>query len=251
VAFKVAGPRVSVLALEAPIYCSEGGPSERFAGRMVMFPEPTLLSAGPRGPESPLRPNGGPSSYIAAAVDGTALTGTFAFDVTEGSFHCQTVGYYPSRPAVPFETVLAEPVGSGPTLPPAKGEAPIFYADGGPLEVLLQIVDDSIEIRGAVRSDCPVRGVKPSRARVSLFPDVTGAKRRLGGFRRTTHHQGKTKDGLNWSETTSVSGAIGAREISGVYSRTTTTRTANGPPRRCTTGTLPFRAPRYLPAAGR
>jgi hypothetical protein len=250
VALKAEGSRVSVLALDAPIYCTFTEPQERFQGTMSMFQGPTLMRAGRHGLEAPLRPNGGPSSFIDAAFHGPALSGTFALDLTEESAHCQTAGFDPARPAVDFEAVRYEPVGSGATLTPAKGETPIYYGGEGGTEVLLENARDQVEVRGAAPARCPIAGRKSAGARAPLFGDVTDAARGIdGSFLRTIKDKGKI-GGKSWSESRSVSGVVGDEEIAGFYSRTTTIRPAKGPPRRCTSGSLPFRAVRYLPAVG-
>jgi hypothetical protein len=250
IAFKVEDARVSVLALDAPIYCSLIEPREQVPGTMSMFQGPTLLHEGRHGLEAPLRPNGGPSSYIDAAFHGGVLTGTFALDVTEELAHCQTVGFTATRPAVPFEAVRYEPVGSGATLPPAKGEIPIYYGSEGGTEVLLENARDQVEVRGAAPAGCPIAGRQSAGGRAPLFGDVTDAARgNDGSFLRTVRAKGKI-GGRSWSESRSISGVVGDEEIAGFYRRTTTIRPAKGSPRRCTTGSLPFRAVRYLPAAG-
>lgn len=250
IAFKGEAGRLSVLALDAPIYCTFTEPTEHFPGTMSMFQGPTLMHEGHNGLEAPIRPNGGPSSFVDASFDGAKLTGSFTLDVTEGSAHCQTVGFNAARPAVPFVAVPYEPSTGGATKPPSKAERPIYYGSENGTEVLLETVKDSIEIRGAARSRCPVKGAKSAGRRVSMFDDVVGAKRdEDGGFRRTIQVEGKI-GGKAWSESTSISGVVGEDEIAGFYQRSTTTRPAKGSPRRCTTGALPFRAVRYLPAGG-
>jgi hypothetical protein len=215
-----------------------------------MFQGPTLMREGPRGLEAPIRPNGGPSSFVDARLDGGGLSGTFALDVTEESAQCQTVDFYPARPAVRFAAVPYEPATSGTTQPPPSAERPIYYGSEDGTEVLLETIKDSVEIRGAARSKCLVKGAKPAGRRVSLFDDVVGAKREEGGgFHRTIQGEGRTGSKV-WSESTSISGVVGDDEIAGVYQRSTVIRPAKGAPRRCTTGALPFRAVRYLPAAG-
>jgi hypothetical protein len=243
VAFKVEAGRTSVLALDAPIYCTEL--RERFPATMSMFQGPTLMRAGRHGLEAPLRPNGGPSSYVGAAFDGVALSGTFVLDLTEESIHCQTVGFTAARPEVHFKALRYEPVGSGATLPPRKDEIPIYYGSEGGTEVLLETTSGSVVFRGAAPAKCPVAGRRPAAAQLPLFGDVTEAESGEGSFHRTFKRRGKS-----WKESRSVSGVVGDEEIAGFYTRSTVTWLAKDSPRRCTTGALPFRAVRYLPAAG-
>jgi hypothetical protein len=250
IAFKGEAGRLSVLALEAPIYCTFTEPEERFPGTMSMFQGPTLMHEGRNGLKAPIRPNGGPSSFVDARLDGAKLTGSFTLNVTEESAHCQTVGFDAGRPAVQFAAVPYEPSSNGATKSPSKGERPIYYGSENGTEVLLETVKDSVEIRGAVPSRCPVKGAGPAGRRVSLFDDVVDAKREEdGGFHRTTQGEGKTGSKV-WSESTLISGVVGEDEIAGFYQRSTVIRPAKGAPRRCTTGALPFRAVLYLPAAG-
>jgi hypothetical protein len=250
VVLKAEGSRVSALALNAPVYCTFGNPPERVPATIYMFQGPTLMRDGPHGLEAPVRPYGGPSSYIDAAFHGGALTGAFVYDVTEESTHCQTVGFTATRPAVRYQAVRYEPAGSGATLPPAKGETPIYYGSEGGTEVLLENARDQVEVRGAAPARCPIAGKKPAGGRAPLFGDVTDAARGIdGSFLRTIKDKGKI-GGTSWTESRSISGVVGDEEIAGFYQRTTNIRPRQGPPRHCTTGSLPFRALRYLPAAG-
>ena len=248
VVFKVEAGTVFALGLDAPLYCSETGPSHRFGpGTISVFRRPTLMREGPGGLEA-LLGGGGPSSKIEATFDGTKLTGKFAFDYSEESFHCQTAGFYFTPPEVPFEAVPYEPVGSGATPPPSKDEIPVYYGSEGGTEVLLEPNSKSVAFRGAAPSKCPVGGRRPTKEQTPLFGDVIDTDREGDSFHRTIHRHGKT-GGKGWSESRSVSGAVGEDEIAGFYQRSTLTRPAKGAPRRCTTGALPFRAVRYLPAA--
>jgi hypothetical protein len=248
VAFEARGPQVSVLALNTPVFCTFRDPVERLKPTAFMFQGPTPLRAGRRGLEAPLRPAGGPRSYVSASLDGGKLTGTFVFDVTEEGAHCQSVGFTAAKPQVRFEAVPYAPVGSGQTLPAAKGEMPLYYGSEGGVEVFLENAMDQVEVRGAAPARCPIAGKKPAGGRAPLFNDVTDASRGNDGtFERTIRRRGKSAAGT-WSESTSISGAVGDEEIAGFYQRSTTTRPAKGPPRHCTTGSLPFRAARYLQA---
>jgi hypothetical protein len=249
VAFKIEGVRVSVLALDAPLYCSETEPSHHFQpGSMSVFPAPTPMRIGPDGLEAPSS-GGGPSPRIEATFDGKSVSGVVAFDSSEGPFHCQTAGYYPTRPEVPFEAVRYEPIGSGATKPPGKDEIPVYYGSEGGNEVLLETTSEAVTLRGSVPSKCPVRGKRIVAPRTPWFGDVTGALRRGEGFRRTLNRQGKV-GGKSWKESTLVSAVLGEEDVAGFYERTTVIRPKKGSPHRCTTGALPFRALRYLPAAG-
>jgi hypothetical protein len=248
VAFKAEGPRVSVLALNTPVYCTFGDPVERLRPTAFLFQGPTLMHAGRRGLEARLRPAAGRRSYVSASLGGGKLTGTFVLDVTEESAHCQTVGFTAAKPQVRFEAVRYEPVGSGATRPPAKGETPLYYGSEAGVEVFLENARDQVEVRGAAPARCPIAGKKPAGGRAPLFDDVTDAARgNDGSFLRTIHRHGKFAAGA-WSESTSISGVVGDEEIAGFYQRSTTIRPAKGAPRHCTTGSLPFRAARYLRA---
>jgi hypothetical protein len=250
VAFKVAGSAVSALGLDAPLYCTETEPSYRYGpGTISVFRRPTLMREGPGGLEALLGGGGGPSSKIEAKFDGTKLTGAFAFDYGEESFHCQTAGYYFTRPEVSFEAVRYESVGSGATLPAGKGEIQVYYGSEGGTEVLLEPNAKSVVFRGAAPFKCPVTGRKATKGSGSMFGDVIDTDREGDAFHRTIRHHGKL-GGNAWTESASVSGIVGEDEIAGFYQRSTVTRPAKGAPRRCTTGALPFRAVRYLPAAG-
>jgi hypothetical protein len=250
VAFKAEGTAVSVLALNAPIYCTFTHPRERFPGTMYMFQGPTLMREGRRGFEAPLRPAAGPPSYIDARFQDGRLAGTFALDQNERSADCQTADYLPANPAVKFEAVSYEPVSSGAAKPPAKGEIPIYYGSESGLEVFLETIREDIDFRGAAPAACPVSGKQPAGQRVPLFGDIEAAERHPdGGFHRLVRRSGQIA-GRAWSEATTVTGAVEGGTISGTYLRTTTTKTPKGPPLQCKVGPLPFRAVRYLPAKG-
>jgi hypothetical protein len=250
VVFKVEGSRVSALGLDAPLYCSETGPSHHFGpGTISVFKRPTLMRQGPGGLEALLGGGGGPSSKVEVTFDGTKLTGTFAFDYSEESFHCQTAGFYFTPPEVPFEAVRYEAVGSGATLPPATDEVPVFYGSEGGTEVLLEPNVKSVVFRGAAPSKCPLAGKRAPQGLAPMFGDVIDTDHEGDSFHRTIHRDGETGRRA-WSEARSVSGVVGADEIAGFYTRSTTVRAPESSPRRCTTGALPFRAVRYLPAAG-
>jgi len=250
IAFKAEGPSVSVLALNAPIYCSFENPPERFPGSMYMFQAPTLLHQGPNGLEAPLRPAGGSSSYVRASLGTGKLAGTFALDQDEGSADCQTAGYQPAAPAVKFEAAPYEPVGSGATKSAGKDEIPIYYGNEGDAEVLLETLRGQIEFRGAAPTRCPVAGKQPKTPRSPLFGDIESVKRAAdGSFRRVFHPHGKI-GGTTWSEAITVAGAVEGDSITGTYRRTTTIKPAQGSPRTCKDDLLTFDAVRYLPAAG-
>lgn len=248
VVFKVESGAVSVLGLDAPFYCSETGPSNSFGpGTIGVFKRPARMREGTNVLEAPLGGGGGPSSKIEATFGGTTLIGSFTFDFSEESFHCQTAGFYPARPEVAFEAVRYEPVGSGGTLAPAKDETPVYYGSEGGTEVLLEPNAKSVVFRGAAPARCPVAGKKATKGSGPMFGDVIDTDREGGAFHRTIRHRGRT-DAKAWSELASVSGVVGEDEIAGFYTRSTTVRPAKASPRRCTTGALPFRAVRYLPA---
>lgn len=254
VAFKVEAGRTSVLALNAPIYCTFGHPPEQFPGTMYMFQGPTVMREGANGLEAGLRPGagGGPSSYVRAKLVGERLAGTFALDDNEGSADCQTSDFLPAPPAVKFEAGRYEPAGGGATKSPGKEEVPIYYGSEGGVEVLLETTPESVDFRGAAPARCPVGGKKPAGGRVPLFGDIVGAKhsKLAGTFQLRHRRQGKIGHEA-WSESRSVTGTIEDEAISGTYTRTTTIHPPDGSaPRRCTIGALPFRATRYLPAKG-
>src|SRR6185503_3829847 len=111
-------------------------------------------------------------------------------------------------------------------------------------------IGERVDFRGAAPATCPVAGRQPAGQRAPLFGDIEDALiRGGGGFNRVFRHDGKI-GGKTWSEAASISGGFEGQAISGTYGRTTTTRPANRLPRQCKTGPLPFRAARYLPAAG-
>ncbi len=249
IVFKVEGSRVSALGLDAPLYCSETGPSHHFGpGTISVFKTQTLMRQGPNGLEALLGGGGGPSSKVEATFDGTKLTGTFAFDFSEESFHCQTAGFYFTRPDVPFEAVRYEAVGSGSTLPPGKDEIPVYYGSEGGSEVLLEPNQKSVVFRGAAPSKCPLAGKRAPAGSVPMFGDVIDTEHEGDSFHRLVHREGKAGREA-WREARAVSGVLGEDEIAGFYTRSTVIRPAKGAARRCTTGALPFHAVRYLPSA--
>jgi hypothetical protein len=250
IAFKAEGPsRVSVLALDAPIFCTFLHPTERFPGKMWAFQGPTAMRMVGGQLKATIRPGGGPSSDVTAKLGGGKLSGTFALDQDEGSADCHTGGYKPADPVIKFEAVPYAPAESGVTKPAAKGEVPLYYGDEGGLEVLLETEGGEVNFRGAAPATCPIAGKRPTGGRAPLLSDVEEAPIGNGGaFSRTFRSHGKVGS-KQWSEAITISGSAEPGKIAGSYLRTTTIRSAAGPAKQCKVGPLPFSAVRYLPAS--
>jgi hypothetical protein len=248
IAFKTEASRTSLLAFNAPIYCTFTHPTERIPGTAYMVQAPTPMHKGRNGLEAPLHPAGGQLSYVRASLAGEKLAGTVALDADEGSAQCQTVGFKPASPAFQFTAAPYEPAAGGVMRAPKNGEIPVYYGNEGGVEVLLETVHGQVDFRGAAPSDCPFAGKQVTGSRAPLFGDIEGAVLSAdGSFDHTFHRHGKI-GGKTWSEATTVSGVAGSQEISGSYERTTKIQPKNGAPRTCSTGALPFKALRYLRA---
>jgi hypothetical protein len=256
VAFKVEGAKTYVLGLDAMVYCSETEPQNLSKpGLRAFFPNPKPMREGPMGGLTASEGRGDGFGSTEAVVDavpeGGKLVGHFEYVFSELSSHCQTGGYFGTRPEVTFEAVPYVPVdGSIPAPPFAETPVAVYYASEGPLEAFFTVFRSVFGLRGTVASGChgstrkhpPRRGPLASEVLITHFAAGGAFDRKLrslgpGGL--TAIHEAVT-----------LTGTVGDASISGTYFNRIGFRPGKGPKRVCHTGPLPFRAVRYLPAAG-
>ena len=255
VAFKVEGAKTYVLGLDATVYCSETEPqSLGKPGLRGFFSTPTPMREGATGALTASADSGGQFGSRRAVVDAVPesgkLVGHFEYVFSELSSHCQTAGYFGTRPEVAFEAVPYVPVDGSTTPPPVSGTpVAVYYGAEGPLETFFTVFRSAFGLRGTVASGCqpstrrhpPRRGPLASGVLIAQFAEDGALHRKLrslgpGGL--TAIHEAVT-----------LTGAVGDASIVGTYFKRIGIRPEKGPKRVCHTGPLPFSAVRYLPSA--
>ncbi|HSS33547.1 MAG TPA: hypothetical protein VLL27_09735 [Solirubrobacterales bacterium] len=251
VAFKAEEGQVYVLELAGSADCYYTEPHEDVGQQAFsVFPAPTLMHQGPKAltaEESGGSLFGGWYSTIRANLSGDQVTGTYSYDESEESFHCDT-GFSET----PFAATRYEPAGAPGAAPPKAGETRVYYGSEEPIEAFLRADGKVVGgIRGTFVSQCPVGRRQPAGGRYALFAHPAFAKRGdKSGFRRHVESSGRTHSGVQFRESISIAGRVEDGAISGTYTRVRTSKPKKGQAQRCATGPLGFRATRYLPAAG-
>jgi hypothetical protein len=253
IVFKVEAGRTYVLGLDTTVYCVSLEPWEPSKPTLnAFFPEPKVMKERPDGLVATEEGGDVFSSRgltVHAAFDGDKLVGSFVYAVSEFSYHCQTAGYYGTRPEVPFQAVRYEPVdGSAPVPPLVNGTPAVYYGTEGPLETYFSVFPKEFGMRGTVLSGCLAgvkkrptrRGPISSELQIASFGDD-------GTFRDRLHSLGP--HGITAiKEAIGIAGIVGGETITGTYFDRIVTRLGKKRKRICHTGPLPFRAQRYLPA---
>lgn len=256
VAFKVEGGKTYLLGLDATVYCSENEPqSLSTPGLRGFFATPTPMREGKSGGLTASERRGdqfGSNEAIVDAVpEGGKLVGHFEYRFSELSSHCQSGGYFGTRPEVSYEAVPYEPVdGSTPAPPFADATSAVYYGTEGPLETFFTIFESAFGLRGTVASGCSASLKKRPPHRGPLASTVLIGTLGEGG---SFHHKIKSlgPGGLAAiHEAVTLSGSVGDEAIAGTYFDRIGTRLGKKRKRVCHTGPLPFRAVRYLPAPG-
>jgi hypothetical protein len=251
IAFEVEGAKVSVLGLDATVYCSLTEPGEYSKPALdAFFPLPTPMREGRHGPiarEGEGDTFGSSWATVQATLQGNRLVGKFKYDFSEESSHCQTGGYYGNRPAVPFEAVRYVPMSDPEAGPSVEGESGIYFSAAGPLEVYLRTDAEHVFVRGSIASRCRFEGAVAGLSPLFGSP-VDPAVEADGSFAEAIRQRGRLGKGRRFFEPVSLSGVIGAEAIAGFYSRTRGIRVGTKQPHRCGTGPIAFSAPRYVPA---
>jgi hypothetical protein len=250
VAFKAEEGQVYVLELAGSADCYYTEPHEDVGHQAFsVFPAPKLMHQGPKAliaEESGGSLFGGWYSTIRANLGGDQVTGTYSYDESEESFHCDT-GFS----ELPFQASRYEAIAGPGAAAPKAGETRVYYGSGEPIEVFLRADGKVVGgIRGTFVSQCPVGGRQPAGGRYALFAHSAFAKRgEKGGFRQHAESSGRTRSGVEFKESISIAGRVEEGAITGTYTRVRTSKPKKGRAQRCATGPLGFQATRYLPVA--
>jgi hypothetical protein len=247
VAFKAEETQLYVMELAGRTHCYFTEPHEDLgAGGFSVFPAPKLMRSGPNGfvaEEITGEMYGGAYARVRAELSGSAVTGTFSFDESLESFHCDT-GFSNT----PFRASRYEPIGSAEAAAPARGEVRAYYGNEAPIEIFMRATGkEAAGIRGSFTPPCPVGKRAETPARLALFGRPVFAK--LGeknGFKRRAVHEGRMRSGGRYKETVSLTGRVERDAVAGAYLRVRTANPGRPAEQRCVTGPIPFRAARYL-----
>jgi hypothetical protein len=214
-----------------------------------MFPAPTLMHER-RGEwvagNSRYEEFGSGTAGVRATFGADLATGTYGYEYSEESEHCNTGG------RVPFKGRRYVPAGSAEAGSPLPHLAKTYYGIDGALEVYLAVRGDSIGgVRGDFTSRCRTGRRKAGEPR-PLFAVPTSFKRDKDG--RFEGHQtatGSLGSGGRFKEWFGLSGRVGHDKIAGTYSRVRTVTQGHRRVEHCVTGPLPFAAARYVPVERR
>jgi hypothetical protein len=243
-AFKAEGENLYVIELAGPTECYYTEPHVDIGpGFFNVFAAPTLLRSDSEGLHA--YDYGAGTTRVRAELAGDAVTGDFLYSESELSYHCDT-GFVPK----PFQASRYEPAASGGA--PVSGERPVYYGSEAATEVFLRAGEkEAFGIRGTFVPRCRVGKGKTIRARHALFDAPVFAKLSADrSFEKEDVEEGTTRSGVPYREKVSLAGSVDQGAAVGTYLRVRVIKPRRKPARRCVTGPLPFRAVRYLPAAG-
>ena|GEM_PF-2957372 len=246
VAFKAEGAKRYVMQFAGRTHCYYTEPEESVGGGgFSAFPAPKLMHEGPHGFAA--HEYGGDSYSLSIAeirgdFSADAVSGKYAYEESEESFHCDTG--FTQRP---FEASRYRPIGSALAGSPKRGEKRVYYGKRGPIEIFLRKTGGEVGgIRGTFVPRCPLGKSRSVPAQHALFRRPAFAKLEGGShFLRRVMHKGRTRSGKRFEETIAIAGRVRRDAVLGTYRRV---RTSEPDGDRCVTGPLPFRAVRYLPA---
>jgi hypothetical protein len=268
IAFKVEGAKVSIIGLDATVYCEKFIPQRKMAPAVwKFFPTPALMRGeddGLTGSEGSGTPKSEWRMQVDATVAGEEIRGSFEYLQTGEPGWCQTVDYPASgNPAeVPFEAVRYELAHGAP--PSASVDRAVYYGSRGPLETFFTVSGSHLALRGTVGSGCLLRTAKRGPGRRPLDPNLLSAFKApipiLSGILKPslssdgTSFREKLRTPPAWAydgfgEAIRVAGSVSDEAITGTYYRRFHTYFPKPGKRVCQTGPLPFRAQRYLPAS--
>jgi hypothetical protein len=267
IVFKVEGAKVSVIGVDATVYC-EIGRREVAPEVWKFFPTPALMHEegdGLTGSEVIGTPKSESRMQVDATVAGEGILGSFEYVQTGEPGLCRTVDYPASgNPAeVSFEAVRYEPADGAPPAPPlASADRGVYYGTEGPLETFFTVSGSHLALRGTVGSGCLPATAKRGPGRRPLDPNLLSVFKApipiLSGILKPSLTEGtsfremlRTHPGREYSvdgEAITVAGSVGDEAIVGTYYRRFHTFFPKTGKRVCQTGPLPFRAQRYLPA---
>ncbi|HEX6781491.1 MAG TPA: hypothetical protein VF125_05605 [Solirubrobacterales bacterium] len=248
VAFKAEGPQRYVMQFAGRTNCYYTEPEENVGGGgFSAFPAPELMHEGPHGFAA--HEYGGDSyslsiAEIRAEFNRDGVSGKYAYEESEESFHCDT-----GSVQRPFEASRYRPIGSVLAGSPERGEKRVYYGKRGPIEIFLRKTGREVGgIRGTFVPRCPLGKGRSIPARHALFRRPAFAKLEEGArFLRRVAHEGRTRAGGRFKETIAITGRVRRDAVLGTYLRVRTSRPDGD---RCVTGPIPLRAVRYLPERG-
>jgi len=245
VAFKAEGAKRYVMQFAGRTHCYYTEPEEDVGGGgFSAFPAPKLMHVGPHGFAA--HEYGGDSyslsiAEIRAEFDGDSVSGKYAYEESEESFHCDTGSLQK-----PFQASRYRPIGSALAGSPERGEKRVYYGKRGPIEIFLRKTGGEVGgIRGTFVPRCPIGRGKSIPDQHALFRRPAFAKLKNGsGFQRRVAHEGRTRAGERFKETIEIAGRVRKDAVVGTYLRV---RSSEPGGERCVTGPVPVRAVRYLP----
>ena len=249
VAFKAEGAKRYVMQFAGRTHCYYTEPEESAGGGgFSVFPAPKLMHEARRGGYAAGETGGDSYSLsiaqIRAEFDRDGVSGNYAYEESEESFHCDT-GFNEK----PFEASRYRPIGSALAGSPRRGEKRVYYGKRGPIEIFLRKTGGEVGgIRGTFAPRCPLGRGRATPAQHALFRRPAFAKLEKGNrFQRRVTHQGRARSGGRYRETIAIAGRVRKDAVIGTYFRI---RTSLSTGQRCVTGPIPIRASRYLPQRG-
>ena len=243
VALAVAGKEHLVLELAGTAKCHFNEPREDGGvDPFSVFPEPVPMRREVRPQGFFVGRSGFPSANVWANFHRNRATGTYSYEESEESFHCEV------RHA-PFEARRYEPIADPMAARPKPGEARVYYDGQGPTHLFLRTAGKFLEgVRGGVRSTCAVGSEGVLERPLPLFGGPASIKHDAKGrFHVRAHSAGRLRGGGTYAEVVRFSGRLTEDAVTGTYLRVHTAKRRGGPPERCVTGPVGFAATRYLP----
>jgi len=244
IAFKAEDSQLYIVELAAKTQCFFTEPREDVGpGGFSAFAAPTLMRSGPDGLTAGI-PDG--IGQVRAEQASDEITGDFNYhEIVDEGFHCD------AGPDKTFQAVRYLPFGSGGA--PASGERPVYYGNDESTETFLRVIGGEVGgIRGTFIPQCRVGRGKRIPASHTLFDGPSDFTKLAegGSFEEVVFEGGRMHRKTRYRERISFTGSVAEDAVTGTYLRVRTVKPPRKAKRRCVTGPLPFRAVRYLPAAG-
>lgn len=244
IAFKAEDSQLYVVELATKTQCFFTEPREDLGpGGFSAFAAPTLMLSGSDGLTAGI-PDG--IGQVRAEQAGDEIAGDFNYhQIVDEGFHCD------AGPDRTFQAARYLPFGGGGA--PASGERPVYYGSDESTETFMRVIGGKVGgIRGTFVPQCRVgRGRKIPASR-TLFdgPSDFTELNEGGSFEEVVFEGGRMHGKTRYRERISFTGSVAEDAVTGTYLRVRTVKPRRKAKRRCVTGPLPFRAARYLPAAG-
>lgn len=247
VAFKAEGTQLYAIELAGKSDCYLTEPREDVgSGYFSVFAAPTLMRRDREGLIA--ADNSGQMALVRAEFNSDAVRGDYFYnEIVEEGFHCDS-GFPPES----FQASRFEPVpGSG---EPMGTQRSVYYGNEDSIEVFLRATaKEAGGLRGTfVPTSCRVGAGRRIPERHALFGEPTEVTKLTAGgvFEERVVERGRTRSGIPYKETSWLSGMVEEDAVTGSYERVRTVGPRRKAKQRCITGPIPFRAARYLPAAG-